>query len=34
MVPSNDTAHIQECHITIGHIICDLIEKELLKLNN
>ena len=32
MVPSNDTAHIQECHITIGHIICDLIEKELFKI--
>lgn len=25
-MPSYDTARIQECHITIGHIICGLIE--------
>ena len=25
-VPSNDTPRIQESHITIGHIICDIIE--------
>lgn len=24
--PSRVTAHIQECHITVGHILCDLIE--------
>jgi len=29
VVPSNDTQRIQEAHITIGHIICDLIEQEL-----
>ena len=29
IVPSNSTARIQEAHITIGHIICNLIEKEL-----
>lgn len=29
MVPSNNTARIQEAHITIGHIICHLVEKEL-----
>ncbi len=29
VVPSNDTARIQEAHITIGHIICHLVEKEL-----
>lgn len=29
MVPSQDTARIQEAHITIGHIICFLVEKEL-----
>ena len=29
IVPSSDTARIQEIHITIGHIICDLVEKEL-----
>lgn len=28
-VPSNDTARIQECHIMIGHIICEIVEKEL-----
>jgi D-sedoheptulose 7-phosphate isomerase len=28
-VPSNDTPRIQECHITIGHIICQLVEEEL-----
>ena len=30
-VPSQDTANIQESHIMIGHIICDLVEKELFK---
>lgn len=28
-VPSNDTPRIQEAHITVGHIICDLVEREL-----
>lgn len=28
-VPSNDTPRIQECHIMIGHIICELVEKTL-----
>ena len=28
-VPSEDTPRIQEGHITIGHIICYLVEKEL-----
>jgi D-sedoheptulose 7-phosphate isomerase len=28
-VPSNDTPRIQEVHILIGHIICQLIESEL-----
>ncbi len=27
MVPSDNTARIQEAHITIGHIICSLVEK-------
>lgn len=26
-VPATTSAHIQEMHITIGHLICDLIEK-------
>lgn len=28
-VPSDDTARIQEAHITLGHIICDLVERRL-----
>lgn len=28
-VPSKDTPRIQESHITIGHIICELVEAEL-----
>lgn len=30
-IPSTDTPRIQECHITIGHIICQLVEAELFK---
>ncbi len=29
MVPSSVTARIQEAHITIGHIICELVEQKL-----
>jgi D-sedoheptulose 7-phosphate isomerase len=29
IVPSNDTQRIQEGHITIGHIICGLVEREM-----
>ena len=29
VVPSLSTARIQESHILIGHILCDLIEREL-----
>lgn len=29
VVPSNSTPRIQESHILIGHIICDIIEKEV-----
>ncbi len=28
-VPSDSTPRIQEAHITIGHIVCELVEKEL-----
>jgi D-sedoheptulose 7-phosphate isomerase len=28
-VPSSSTPRIQECHILIGHIICELIDNEL-----
>lgn len=30
-VPSSDTPRIQELHITIGHIICELVEKNLME---
>jgi D-sedoheptulose 7-phosphate isomerase len=29
MVPSNVTARIQEAHITIGHIVCEMVEQAL-----
>jgi D-sedoheptulose 7-phosphate isomerase len=28
-VPSNDTPRIQEAHILVGHILCELIESEI-----
>ena len=28
-IPSTDTPRIQEAHIMIGHIVCELVEKEL-----
>lgn len=27
VIPSNDTPRVQECHILIGHIIAELVEK-------
>ena len=30
-VPSTDTPRIQECHILLGHILCEHIEKELFQ---
>jgi len=33
VVPSDKTARIQEGHITIGHIICELVESELFEEN-
>lgn len=29
-IPSNDTPRIQEAHIMVGHIICELVEKEFV----
>lgn len=29
LVPSSETPRIQESHITIGHIICEIVENEL-----
>ena len=28
-IPSNNTPRIQEWHITVGHILCSIVEKEL-----
>lgn len=28
-IPSEDTPRIQEAHILVGHILCDLVEKDL-----
>jgi D-sedoheptulose 7-phosphate isomerase len=27
-IPSDNTPRIQECHITVGHILCSIVEKE------
>lgn len=32
VVPSRETARIQECHITVGHLWCALVESELCGL--
>ncbi len=29
-VPSMDTPRIQECHILIGHIICEIVENQMI----
>jgi len=29
LVPSTVTARIQECHITLGHVLCELIEERM-----
>lgn len=31
-IPSTDTPRIQECHITVGHIICQLVEENFFEL--
>jgi D-sedoheptulose 7-phosphate isomerase len=28
-VPSTDTQRVQECHLAVGHVLCDLIESAL-----
>jgi D-sedoheptulose 7-phosphate isomerase len=33
IIPSNDTPRVQEGHITIIHIVCDLLEKALFPQN-
>lgn len=32
-VPSTDTPRIQECHIMVGHIICELVESSIFAEN-
>jgi D-sedoheptulose 7-phosphate isomerase len=31
-VPSQDTPRIQECHMLIGHLMCELIERSLFEI--
>ncbi len=31
IIPSNDTPRIQELHILLGHIVCEIVETELFK---
>lgn len=33
-IPSTDTARIQECHIMIGHILCELVENYFITIKN
>ena len=30
IIPSKDTARIQECHIMLGHILMDIVEREFI----
>ena len=30
-IPSRETARIQECHIMIGHILCEIVEREYFR---
>jgi len=32
-IPSDNTPRIQEAHITVGHIICGIVEKEIFQKN-
>lgn len=29
VVPSHDTARIQEMHITVGHLLCEIVDKSI-----
>lgn len=33
VVPTRDTARIQEMHITAGHVLCEIVEAELFGMN-
>jgi D-sedoheptulose 7-phosphate isomerase len=32
IIPSNDTARIQECHVLLGHSIIEVVENKLFKI--
>ncbi len=34
VVPSNNTQRIQECHIAVGHILCDIVEQSVLNASD
>lgn len=34
VIPCNNTARIQECHILIGHILCELVEDKVQNLKS
>jgi hypothetical protein len=33
IIPSNDTARIQEAHMFLGHVLFEMAENDLLKLD-
>jgi D-sedoheptulose 7-phosphate isomerase len=33
VIPSNNTARIQECHIFLGHFILEKVEDKVLSIN-
>jgi D-sedoheptulose 7-phosphate isomerase len=33
-IPSTDTPRIQESHIMIGHIVCQLVEEKIFNTSN
>jgi D-sedoheptulose 7-phosphate isomerase len=34
VVPASNTARIQECHIAIGHLFCELVEDQMFPAQN
>ena len=32
-IPSSDTPRVQECHILVGHIICEIVERKMAALS-
>jgi D-sedoheptulose 7-phosphate isomerase len=34
VVPASNTARIQECHIAIGHLFCELVEEQMFPAQN